>query len=220
MRETEVLRMTEMEVKRLVTLRMLEEFAAKSVYYIPAAVSNRHIHLSQEALDALFGKGYALTPFKPLSQPGQFACEEKLSFVGPKSRFDGIRILGPVRPATQVEISLTDAYGLGVKPVVRMSGDIKDTPGGKLIGPKGEYDLSSGVIIAQNHLHASKEQAAWYGLKDGDLICVRKRGVRTVVFENVLVRAGDAHSLELHFDTDEANAALIGNGDLLDLVRS
>jgi putative phosphotransacetylase len=97
-----------------------------------------------------------------------------------------------------------------------MSGDIKDTPGGKLIGPKGEYDLSCGVIIAQNHLHASKEQAAWYGLKDGDLICVRKRGVRTVVFENVLVRAGDAH-LRAAFDTKRANAALIGNGDLLDL---
>lgn len=211
--------MTESEVKRLVTLRMLEEFAAKSVYYVPAAVSNRHIHLSQDALDALFGKGYTLTPFKPLSQPGQYACEEKLTYVGPKNRIEGIRILGPVRPATQVEISLTDAFGLGVKPLVRMSGDVANTPGGKLIGPKGEFDLPCGVIVSQCHLHASREQAAWYGLKDGDLISVRKRGVRTIVFENVPVRAGDTHSLELHFDTDEANAGCIGNGDLLELVR-
>ena len=211
--------MTESEIRRLVTLSMLQQFAASSAFYVPAAVSNRHIHLSQDALDALFGKGYTLKSFKPLSQPGQYACEEKLTFVGPKNKFDGIRILGPVRAATQVEISLTDAYGLGIKPVVRMSGDVANTPGGKLIGPNGEYTLSCGVIVSQCHLHASKEQAAWYGLKDGDLICVRKRGVRTVVFENVLVRAGDTHSLELHFDTDEANAALIGNGDLLDLVR-
>lgn len=211
--------MMESDIKRLVTLNLLEQYAARSVYYVPAAVSNRHIHLSQDALDALFGKGYALKPFKQLSQPGQYACEEKLTFVGPKSKFDGIRILGPVRPATQVEISLTDAYGLGIKPVVRMSGDISNTPGGKLIGPNGEYTLSCGVIVSQSHLHASKEQAAWYGLKDGDRINVRKRGVRTVVFENIPVRAGDTHSLELHFDTDEANAALIGNGDLLELVR-
>lgn len=211
--------MTESEVKRFVTLRMLEEFAAKSVYYVPAAVSNRHIHLSQEALDALFGKGYSLKQMKPLSQPNQYACEEKLTYVGPKNRIEGIRILGPLRSATQVEISLTDAFSLGVKPVVRMSGDIADTPGGKLIGPNGEYDLLCGVIIAQCHLHISGEQAKWYGLKDGDLISVRKSGVRTVVFENVPVRAGDTHSLELHFDTDEANAGCIGNGDLLELVR-
>ena len=211
--------MTETEIKRLITLRMLEAYAAKSAYYVPAAVSNRHIHLSQDALDILFGKGYTLKQFKPLSQPNQYACEEKLTLVGPKNKIEGIRILGPVRSATQVEISLTDAYGLGVKPVVRMSGDISNTPGGKLIGPKGELDLSCGVIVSQCHLHASKEQAAWYGLKDGDLVSVRKSGVRSVVFEHVPVRAGDTHSLELHFDTDEANAALIGNGDLLELVR-
>lgn len=211
--------MMDSDIKRLVTLRILEEYAARSVYYVPAAVSNRHIHLSLEALDALFGKGYMLKQMKPLSQPGQYACEEKLTFVGPKNKIDGIRILGPVRAATQVEISLTDAYGLGIKPVVRMSGDLKDTPGGKLIGPNGEYPLTNGVIVSQSHLHASSEQAAWYGLKDGDLVCVRKKGIRTVVFENVPVRAGNTHSLELHFDTDEANAGLIGNGDLLELVR-
>lgn len=212
--------MNELEVKRQVTLRMLKEYAAKSVYYVPAAVSNRHIHLSQDALDALFGKGYTLRQFKPLSQPNQFACEEKLTYIGPKNKMEGIRILGPVRPVTQVEFSLTDAYLLGFQPVVRMSGDLKDTPGGKLIGPNGEYTLNSGVIISQCHLHASKEEAAWYGLKDGDTISVRKHGLRTVVFENVPVRAGDTHSLELHFDMDEANAAQINNGDLLEVVRS
>lgn len=211
--------MTETDIKRLVTLRMLEQFAANSVFYLPAAVSNRHIHLSQDALDILFGKGYTLKQFKPLSQPGQYACEEKLTLVGLKSRIDGIRILGPVRPTTQVEISLTDAFGLGIKPVVRMSGNKIDTPGGTLIGPVGEYALPDGVIVSQCHLHASKEQAAWYGLKDGDFVSVRKSGARTVVFENIPVRAGDTHSLELHFDTDEANAALISTGDLLELIR-
>jgi putative phosphotransacetylase len=129
--------MADMDIKRLVTLSVLKECAGKSRYFIPAAVSNRHIHLSQDALDILFGKGYELKPSKPLSQPGQYACEEKLTLVGSKGKIEGIRILGPVRPETQVEISVTDSFLLGIKPVVRMSGDLKDTPGGKLIGPKG-----------------------------------------------------------------------------------
>ena len=211
--------MTDMDIKRLVTLSVLKKCAADSNCLIPAAVSNRHIHLSQEVLETLFGKGYELKQSKPLSQPGQYACEEKLTLVGSKGKIEGIRILGPVRPETQVEISVTDSFLLGIKPVIRMSGDLKDTPGGKLIGPKGEYLLSNGIIVSKCHLHASKEQASWYGLKDGDMICVRKKGARTVIFDNVLVRAGDKHSLELHIDTDEANAAAISNGDLLELIR-
>ena len=211
--------MTDMDIKRLVTLSVLKKYAADSHYFIPAAVSNRHIHLSQDVLDILFGKGYELKISKPLSQPGQYACEEKLTLLGSKGKIEGIRILGPVRPETQVEISITDSFLLGIKPAIRMSGDLKDTPGGKLIGPQGEYLLPGGIIVSKCHLHASKEQASWYGLKDGDMICVRKKGARTVIFEDVLVRAGDKHSLELHIDTDEANAAVIGNGDLLDLIR-
>jgi putative phosphotransacetylase len=211
--------MTDTDIKRLVTFSVLKRCAADSNYIIPAAVSNRHIHLSRDVLDILFGKGYELKQSKPLSQPGQYACEEKLTLVGSKGKIEGIRILGPVRPETQVEISVTDSFLLGIKPVIRMSGDLKDTPGGKLIGPKGEYQLQSGVIVAKCHLHASKEQAAWYGLKDGVTISLRKSGLRTVVFEDVPVRAGDSHSLEFHIDTDEANAAMIGNGDLLEMIR-
>lgn len=211
--------MTDTDIKRIVTLGVLKRCAADSNYIIPVAVSNRHIHLSQDVLDILFGKGYELKQFKPLSQPGQYACEEKLTLVSGKGKIDGIRILGPVRPETQVEISVTDSFLLGIKPVIRMSGDLKDTPGGILIGPKGEYKLQSGVIVSKSHLHASAEQAAWYGLKDGDTISVRKKGARTVIFEDVLVRAGNTHSLEMHIDTDEANAAMIGNGDLLEMIR-
>jgi putative phosphotransacetylase len=211
--------MTDTDIKRIVTLGVLKRCTADSNYIIPVAVSNRHIHLSHDVLDILFGKGYVLKQSKPLSQPGQYACEEKLTLIGSKGKIEGIRILGPVRPETQVEISVTDSFLLGIKPVIRMSGDLKDTPGGILIGPKGEYKLQSGVIVSKSHLHASAEQAVWYGLKDGDTISVRKKGARTVIFEDVLVRSGNTHSLEMHIDTDEANAAMIGNGDLLEIIR-
>jgi putative phosphotransacetylase len=206
------------EAKRLVTLTVCVKMAEQKQYYIPAAVSARHIHLSAADRDSLFGSGYALHPMRPLSQPGQFACEEKLAIVGPKDRIEGVRILGPERPETQVEVSMTDTMKLGIAPMVRMSGDIAGTPGCKLVGPKGELTIGKGGIVASRHLHMSAQEAAAYGLKNGDIVSVRKNGVRGITLHNIAVRAGDEHSLELHIDTDEANAAAIQSGDLLELA--
>ena len=211
--------MEKQELKRLTTLATCVALARNQEYYIPAAVSARHIHLSAADRDALFGPGYVLKKLRPLSQPGQYACEEKLAVVGPKGRIEGVRILGPERPDTQVEISMTDTFALGIAPVVRMSGDIAGTPGCKLVGPKGEVALEKGVIVAARHLHMSAEEAAAYGLKSGDMINACKRGTRETAFGSILVRAGEGHALELHMDTDEANAAAVKTGDLLELVR-
>lgn len=173
------------------------------------------MHLSSEHVEKLFGKGYKLKPIRPLSQPQQFACEEKVTLVGTSGAISGIRVLGPERKETQVEISVTDSYQLGVKPVVRMSGDLKDTPGSKLIGPYGEIEIPYGVIVSARHLHLSDEEAGWYGLKDGDVVKMRKAGLRGIEFSNIIVRVGSMHSLEVHLDTDEANASGIKNGELL-----
>ena len=186
---------------------------------MPAAVSARHVHLCEADIETLFGKGYALQMLKPLVQPDQFACEQRVTLVGKRGRIENIRVLGPARPETQVEISMTDCYKLGITPVVRMSGDLSGTPDGTLIGPAGEVELQSGVIVSARHLHASQEQAAWFGLKNGDIISVRKTGVRETVFGNVVVRVGAAHELELHLDTDEAGAAGIAQGELLEITR-
>lgn len=206
-------------IQRAVTLAVCVKAAAQGEYYVPAAASARHIHLSEKDVATLFGEGYVLKPMKPLTQPGQFAAEEKVDLTGPRGSIPGVRVLGPSRKDTQIEISLTDAVKLGIKPVVRMSGDITFTPGAKLTGPKGSIDLGQGVIISARHLHISKEEAAVFGLKDGDVVSVKKSGHRETIFGNVLVRCGDGHSLEVHLDTDEANAAMLNNGDLLEIIR-
>lgn len=148
-----------------------------------------------------------MTPTKDLVQPGQFACEEKVEVVGSKGSLGYIRVLGPVRPETQVELSMTDARKIGISAPVRESGKLEDTPGCKLIGPNGEVDLEHGVIVAWRHIHLSAEQAKEAGLKDHDIVKVRLDGERSLTFENVLVRAGNKHKKEMHLDTDEANAA-------------
>jgi putative phosphotransacetylase len=206
-------------LKRHIALALAKELARQHQYYVPAAASSRHVHLSGEALEILFGSGYRLKVLRPLTQPGQFACEETVTLAGPRGRIQGVRILGPVRSETQVEISLTDTYRLGIEPVVRMSGDIGGSPGCTLVGPAGEVVLGQGVIVAARHLHISDEEAEAFGLKNGDTVAARKKGDRETVFGNILVRAGDAHSLELHLDTDEANTARIQNGDLLELIK-
>ncbi len=187
--------------------------------FIPAAISGRHVHLCQAHIDVLYGIGYKLTRMKNLVQPGQYACEEKVTLVGEKGRIEGVRVLGPARPNTQVEISMTDSYKVGIPPVVRMSGNIDGTPGCTLIGPNGEVKIECGVIVASRHLHISTEQAALYGLKNGQVISVRKKGVREIIFGNVAVRSGDDHELEMHIDTDEANAAGLMCGELLEIVE-
>jgi len=176
---------------------------------IPVGVSNRHVHVSREDLDVLFGPGHELKVMRDLSQPGQFAAQETVTLVGPKGVIQGVRILGPVRKKTQAEISRTDAFALGLTDVpVRESGDLTGTPGISMVGPAGAVTLKEGVIIAARHLHAAPRDAVRLGVKDGDRVRVRIPGPRAVVFEEVVVRVRDDFSLEVHLDFDEANAAL------------
>ena len=187
---------------------------------VPVGVSNRHIHLSKDDLETLFGKGYELTPIKDLSQPGQFACKEQLTIIGPSLRpIEGVRVLGPVRSASQVEISRTDSFTLKVKPPVRESGDIKGSAPVTIIGPKGVVTLKEGCIIANRHIHMSEEEGAVFGLKDGDYVNVEANGERRTMFYDVQVRVNKAFRLEMHIDTDDANAAGIGNGAKVKIVR-
>lgn len=187
---------------------------------VPVGVSNRHIHLSAEHLEILFGKGYELTPIKDLSQPGQFACKEQLTIVGPSLRpIEGVRVLGPVRKESQVEISRTDSFTLKVKPPVRESGDIKGSAPITIIGPKGTVTLSEGCIIANRHIHMSEEEGKVFGLKDGDYVTVEVNGERRTTFYDVQVRVNKAFRLEMHIDTDDANAAGIGNGFKVKVIK-
>ena len=185
---------------------------------LPIALSNKHVHLSQADVDALFGEGYQLTPFKPLSQPGQYACEEKVTVVGPKGQ-QTMRVLGPVRPESQVEVSLADARGLGLAVPVRQSGDIDGTPAFKLVGPKGEVECQKGIIVAARHIHMSLEDAEKFGVKDKDVVSVKTEGLRGLTFHNVLVRASEKFALEMHVDIEEGNAARVKNGDLVELIK-
>ena len=184
---------------------------------LPIALSNKHVHLSQADVDALFGEGYQLTPFKPLSQPGQYACEEKVTVVGPKGQ-QTMRVLGPVRPESQVEVSLADARGLGLAVPVRQSGDVEGTPAFKLVGPKGEVECEKGIIVAARHIHMSLEDAEKFGVKDKDVVSVKTEGLRGLTFHNVLVRASEKFALEMHVDIEEGNAAGVKNGDLVCLL--
>ena len=206
-------------IERAVTLAVCSSLAKQGQYYIPTASSARHMHISAKDLEKLFGSGYRLTQNKELTQPGQFACNEKVTVKGPKGEIKNVRILGPEREQTQVEISVTDSYKLGIKPEIRMSGDIKGTPGAVIAGPAGQIELSEGVIVSARHVHINEEQAALYNLKNADIVSLKKSGSRETIYGNVLVRCGNTHSLELHIDTDEANAAMLKNGELLELIR-
>ncbi len=187
---------------------------------VPVGVSNRHIHLSTEDLETLFGKGYQLTPIKDLSQPGQFACKEQLTIVGPSLRpIEGVRVLGPVRKASQVEISRTDSFTLKVKPPVRESGDIAGSAPITIIGPKGTVTLKEGCIIANRHIHMSDEEGKAFGLNDGDYVTVEVNGERRTTFYDVQLRVNKAFRLEMHIDTDDANAAGIGNGAKVKIIK-
>lgn len=207
-------------VQRSVQLAVSEALFRKTGrIFVPVASSARHIHLCRADVEKLFGKGYQLQKFRDLSQPGQFACKEQLTVVGPKGQLQKVRVLGPERKATQVEIAFTDSFALGIRPPVRMSGKTSDTPGCKLIGPAGEADISEGVIVAARHLHLSAAQATMFGLKDGQSVSLRSEGERAVVFENVIVRAGNGHDMEVHIDTDEANAAAMAGSTMMEVIR-
>ena len=186
---------------------------------IPVGISNRHIHLSQQDMDALFGPGYELTKIKVLKQPGQFACKETLTVCGPKGALEKVRVLGPLRKATQVEVLLGDSFKLGVKPPTRMSGDLGGTPGITLVGPKGSVQLAEGVIVAQRHIHMTAQEAAQYGVHDGQIVSMEFDGPRCGILGNVAIRAGEGHSLECHVDTEEANALAITSDTTFKLIK-
>ena len=172
--------------------------------------SARHIHVTQEHLEILFGKGATLTHKKDLSQPGQFACVEKLTVVGPKKEMPGVTILGPVRSATQVEISLTDARSLGIAAPIRESGDIKGSAGCKLVGPCGEVVLEEGVIAAKRHVHLTPEAAEQFGVSDKEIVGLKLTGTdRSAILGDVVIRVSDKFCPAAHLDTDEANAAAL-----------
>ena len=187
---------------------------------VPVGVSNRHIHLSAADVETLFGNGYQLTPFKDLSQPGQYACKETLTIIGPSLRpIENVRVLGPVRGKSQVEISATDSYVLKVKPPVRESGNIAGSAPVIIVGPKGIVELKEGCIIANRHIHMSPSDAAVFGVKDCDYVTVDVEGKRRTRWFDVQVRVHKDFRLEMHVDTDDANAAGIGNGAKVKIVK-
>ena len=183
--------------------------------------SARHVHVTQEDLETLFGKGYELTVKKSLSQPGQFACNERVDVVGPKKTLTGVSILGPVRSATQVELSLTDARAIGVAAPIRESGDIEGSGACRLVGPKGEVELTQGVIAAKRHIHMTTADAAAMGLRDKDVVSVRVPSAngRALTFGDVVVRVSDKFALAMHIDTDESNAAGVAPGTMGEILK-
>lgn len=184
---------------------------------IKVGVSNRHLHLSKKDVELLFGEK-GLTKKKDLSQPGQFACEETVTLTGPKGSIENIRILGPAREESQIEMAFTDAIKLGLKLSVRDSGNLEDTPGIEISAGDRSIHLDRGVIIAMRHIHASEENAEHYGLKDKDMVKVLVDGPRGGVYHNVLVRVNRSYTLDFHIDTDEANAFGLKNGDMVTVL--
>jgi len=191
--------------------RTIERQAKKE---IPVEVSAHHVHLCEKDVEALFGPRYQLSRRSDLSQPGQYACEETVNLVGPRGRVDRVRILGPTRSQTQVEIAMTEEFKLGVKAPIRASGDLDGSPGLTLEGPRGAVDLPRGVICSVRHIHMSPEDVLTFGLKDRDICMIRVEGERTLIFGDVLVRVNPDYRLAMHIDTDEANAASIRTGML------
>lgn len=175
--------------------------------------SARHIHVTQEDLETLFGKGATLTHKKDLSQPGQFACEERVTIVGPKKELAGVSILGPVRPATQVELSATDARSIGIAAPIRESGDVEGSGACKVVGPCGEVELSQGVIVAKRHIHLTPADAAELEVNDKDIVWVKlDTDGRKAILGDVVVRVSEKFARAMHIDTDEANAVSSVNG--------
>lgn len=201
------------EMATILTEKILESVQHYENFRIPIGVSNRHVHVSRADLDRLYGKDYALTHKSELGQPGQFAANETVTLQGPKGTFEHVRILGPVRSQSQVEISKTDSFRLGVKAPITLSGHLQGTPGITLIGPRGTVDLPCGVIIAKRHIHMTPAQAAARHLRDGQIVDVETFGERRGILGDVIIRVSDTAGLEMHIDVDEANACSLSNRD-------
>ena len=207
----------------LITRMVLQEIEKNakqgSGFVVPIGVSARHVHLTQEHVEALFGPGYHLTKKKDL-MGGQFASNEQVTIVGLKLRaIENVRILGPVRKASQVEVSATDAIRLGMKVPVRESGDVAGSAAIALVGPKGVLYLKEGCIVAMRHIHMSPKDAADAGLHDGDIVSVKADNERGTIFNHVKIRVDESFTLEMHIDTDEANAAGIATGNTVTIIR-
>lgn len=210
--------MNQEEMTRLVTEKVEAKLAQTKKYMVPVGVSNRHVHVTKETFAILFGEDAQMTKKSDVKQPGQFAANECVTVAGPKGEFKKVRILGPERKVDQVEISKTDCFKLGVRPNVRMSGDLGGTDGLTLIGPKGQVTLDEGCIVALRHVHMLPDQAKELGFSDGEIVEIETFGDRSGIFGNVVMRISDASALEMHIDTDEANALGIKNNDLV-LIR-
>lgn len=206
------------ELVKLITKLVIEELNKEEVL-IPIGVSNRHVHLRREDLDVLFGDGYELTKLRDLKQPGQYASNELVTIRGPKGEFKNVRILGPLRKETQVEISLSDGFVLGIKPPIKESGNLKDSAGIEIIGPKGRIIKHEGSIAALRHIHMTPETARKLKINDKDLVDVEISGERKAILGNVLVRVSDKYALEMHVDLDEANACNLKNNDTVKIVK-
>lgn len=177
---------------------------------VPIEISARHIHLCQADLEKLFGKGHELKLIKDLSQEGEFASRETVTLVGPKRKMENLRVVGPIRSVTQVELSYTDCFYLGIEAPLRISGDVAGSASAKLIGPAGEVDLKEGVIIAKRHLHLNEKESKKLNLKNSDSVRVKVGGERGLIFDNVVVRIKPNFHISVHIDTDEANASGCG----------
>lgn len=186
---------------------------------VPVGISNRHVHLSRADVEALFSPGHTLTSIKELGQPGQFACKEVVTLAGPKGVIEKVRVLGPERKQTQVEILAADGFKLGVKAPARLSGDLAGTPGLTLIGPAGALTIPEGVIVAQRHIHMTLEDAYAYGVSDGQEVRLAVEGPRGGIMDHVLIRANATSALECHVDTEEANALGITSNMKLKIVK-
>ncbi len=188
---------------------------------IPVGISGRHVHVTKEHLEVLFGKGFELTVLKDLSQPGQYAANEKVDLISPAGKeLSGVRILGPVRPASQVEISKSDALRFKFDAPVRSSGDVKGSGACTLVGPKGKVELKEGVIIADRHIHFSEEEGKLFGVKDQDLVSIKIGGEKPGILDNVLCRVSPKFRLDCHLDTDDGSAFLLKTGDEVELIKS
>ncbi|MCD8510738.1 MAG: phosphate propanoyltransferase [Bacillus sp. (in: Bacteria)] len=219
MEETRLRKLIEEMVRTTLSEKAARNNATLLQDEVPIAVSNRHVHLSPAALERLFGRGYKLTKLKDLSQPGQFAAKETVTLFGPKGKLANVRILGPARGETQVEISLSDGFTLGVHPPVRFSGDITGTPGIKIQGPRGQLTIKEGLICAARHIHMHPDDAEAFGVEDGELVKIKVDGPRSVIFAETLIRVSPKYRLEMHVDFDEANAAHLQKGQTGKLMR-
>ena len=186
--------------------------------HIPVGVSARHIHLTQAHMEVLFGKGNALTRYKDISQPGQYAANETVTLVGPRNAIQKVRVLGPCRSYTQIELASSDARTLGINPPIRESGNLAGTPGVRVIGPAGSLQLEQGCIIAERHIHMTPRDAAAYGVTHGQRVSIKVEGARGGTMEQVAIKVHDHYALDLHIDTDDSNAYGVQHGQHLELI--